>query len=827
MPTRGEAGPRFQAQNRRAMRLLCLHGHFYQPPRENPWLEEIEVQDSAEPFHDWNERIAVECYGPNGAARIKGAEDRIQDIVNNYRHLSFNFGPTLLAWLERYRPDVYASVLEADRLSIEERGHGNALAQGYSHAILPLASPRDRLTQIRWGLADFRRRFRRDAEGFWMPETAADSATLAALASEGIRFTVLSPYQATRVSPRRGTWHDASGGRFDPTRPYRVRAGDREIVVFFYDGHIARDVAFGDALSSADALVRRVQGGYDPGRHHPEILTIAFDGETLGHHKKGGDEVLAVAVRRLARGGDLRIVNLGQALDLVPSEWEAEIAERSSWSCAHGVERWRSDCGCHVGAEPGWKQAWRAPLLGALEWLRDRLAELYQREAEGLLPEPWRTRDRYVEVVLDPERRDVQGFLLREAGRQLGHEEEVKALRLLEMQRQSLLMFTSCGWFFAEISGLETVQVMKYAARAVQLAREATGLDLEPALENALALAPSNREIYGDGRITYESLVKASVVTLEGLAAHLAIASTVRDTPGEGTVFCYRYKLEGRYSAASGPATLTLGRMQLESMTTRERCDVLYCVLHFGAADFRCGVTPFRGEDEHAEIEATLFAKLGRVSFARILRLIDLFFPGRDYALRDLFLDERRRVASALMEGTLRRYEEHYREIYEDNLRLMEFLREIDSPIPRPLRVAADVTLTRRLLEVTRRARRGELELTAVEAQLSAAVELARRLQAHLRITPVRHDVEALVLDRLEALAGARTPVARAAEAAEILAVAERLGMKLDLWEAQNRFWAWAGSPSATLGRDLAAELGRRLWFEPSAVLARAGYERP
>lgn len=808
------------------MRLLCLHAHFYQPPRENPWIEEIEVQDSAEPFHDWNERIAVECYGPNGAARLKGAEDRIVDIVNNYRHLSFNFGPTLLAWLERSRPDVLARVLEADQRSVEERGHGNALAQGYSHAILPLASPRDRLTQIRWGLADFRRRFQREAEGFWMPETAADLSTLEALAGEGIRFTVLSPYQARRIRPAGGAWQDATDARFDPTRPYRVRAGDRDIVVFFYDGHIARDLAFGDALSSSEALVRRLEGGYDPGRRHDEILTIAFDGETLGHHKKGGDEVLAGAIRRLARAGDPRIVNLGQVLDLVPVEWEAEIAEGSSWSCAHGVERWRRDCGCQVGAEPGWTQAWRAPLLAALEGLRDRLAEVFGREAAPLLRDPWGARDRYVEVVLDPERREAEVFLRREAGRELAPEEVVKALRLLEMQRQALLMFTSCGWFFAEISGLETVQVMKYAARAAQLARDATGVDLEPILEHALARAPSNRELHGDGRRVYEALVKPSVVTLDGLAAHLAIASTVRETPAEGGVFCYRYRLEGRRAAQSGPATLTLGRMRIEGAITRESADVLYCVLHFGAADFRCGIAPYRGPAHHAEVDGALFAKLERVSFARVLREIDRFFPGRDYALRDLFLDERRRVARALLEGTLRRYEERYREIYEDNQRLMEFLREIDSPIPGPLRVAADVTLTGRLLEVMRRARAAELSVSSAESELAEVVVLARRLGAHLRLGPVRHDAEQLVLDRLRALAEGRAPAARAAEAAEILGLAERLGLRLDLWEAQNRYWTWAGSSRTTLDRENAAELARRLWFEPEAILERAGYAK-
>jgi alpha-amylase/alpha-mannosidase (GH57 family) len=808
-------------------RLLCLHGHFYQPPRENPWIEEIEVQDSAEPFHDWNERVAAECYAPNSAARLKTAADRIGDIVNNYRHLSFNFGPTLLAWLERHRPDVYGHVLDADARSLEVRGHGNAIAQGYSHSILPLASPRDRRTQIRWGLADFRRRFHREAEGFWLPETAADQATLTALAEEGVRFTILSPYQAVRVRPPGGAWLDAAGARFDPTRPYRVRAGGREIVVFFYDGHIARDLAFGDALApggDGSALLRRVEAGFDRGRAHDEILTIAIDGETLGHHKKGGDEAVAAAVRSAARRADLEVVNLAQALEVVPVEWEAEIAERSSWSCAHGVERWRSDCGCHAGGPPGWRQSWRAPLREALDGLRDRLDAVYEREAPALLVDPWRARDRYVDVVLDPERREAGEFLRREAGRELAPDEAVRALRLLEMERQSLLMYTSCGWFFSELSGIETVQVLRYAARGIQLARDLVGLDLEPALEAALARAPSNDPALGDGRTVYRLLVKPSVVSLEGVGAHLAIASSVRPVPEDGRVFCYACRLEGRRAAQQGPASIALGRLHLESVLTRDTLDAVYCVLHFGEADFRCGLAPYRGAAHLAEIEAALLARPHAQSLAHLLREVDRWFPGRDYGLRDLFLDERREVAEVLLEGTMGRYEQEYLRIFEDNRRLMEFLTEIDSPVPGPLRVAADVTLTRRLLRVTGAARAGTVDLPAAERELTSTVELARGLGAHLHLAAVRRDVEALVQARLTALVAGRAAPARATELVGILDGARRLGLWLDLWDAQNRLWAWAGTGFVTLERDEAAALARALWFEETTLLARAGY---
>jgi alpha-amylase/alpha-mannosidase (GH57 family) len=805
-------------------RLLCLHGHFYQPPRENPWIEEIEVQDSADPFHDWNERIAVECYAPNGAARIKNGSDRIVDIVDNYQHLSFNFGPTLLAWLERHRPDVYGRILESDARSLEARGHGNAIAQGYNHAILPLCSPRDRLTQIRWGVADFRQRFRRAPEGMWLPETAADTETLGALAAEGLRFTVLSPYQARRVRPPWGEWIDASAARFDPTRPYRVRIGDREMVVFFYDGHIARSIAFGDALASPAALRDALLAGYDPVRGHDEVLSVAFDGETLGHHKKGGDEVLAAALLRLAREGEVEVVNFAQVLDRVPVEWEAEIFDGSSWSCAHGIERWRSDCGCEVGGRPGWSQAWRAPLRAALDGLRDELHGIFEREAAPLLADPWGARDRFAEVFRDPERREAAAFLDREAGRTLGTEERRKALRLLEMERQALLMYTSCGWFFAEISGIETVQVLKYAARAIQLAQHAAAAVLEPAFEEALARAPSNDPDLGNGRSIYHRLVRPSVVSLEGVGAHLAISNLAHRAPDEGKVFCYRYRLERRRRAQSGPARISLGRLQLESFLTGAALDSLYCVVHLGAADFWCGLTPYRGPEHHGEVEQAIFGRLEHLPLARLFREADRFFTGTDYSLGDLFLDERRRVAEILLADSLRRHEERHREIFQDNLRLMTFLREIDSHVPGPLRVAADVTLTGRLLEVTGAAVAGKTDLATAEAEIARVVELADKLEARLHLAPVRRDVQALVRGRLAALLAGNAPSARAAELVGILELAQRLGLAVDLWEAQNRLWEWAGSTLVTLDRETSGRLARALWFDEERLLARAGY---
>ncbi len=802
-------------------RAVCLHGHFYQPPRENPWIEEVEVQDSAAPFHDWNERITAECYGPNGAARLKGSDGRICDIVNNYVHLSFNFGPTLLAWLERQSPEIYRSVLEADARSVNERGgHGNAIAQAYNHAILPLCNDRDLRTQIRWGLADFRHRFGRASEGMWLPETAADLRTLQALHDEGVRFTVLSPYQCRRVRAEGGEWLDAQGGRFDPTRPYLVRLpSGADLPVFFYDGPIARAVAFGEGLGSGEDLVRRLEGGFSDARDHDEVLTVAVDGETFGHHRKGGDEVVASAIRKLSQG-DVQLVNLAQALELFPPRAEAEIFEGSSWSCAHGIERWRSDCGCSTSGRPGWRQHWRAPLRSALDGLRDRLAELYAREAGALLRDPWAARDEFIEVVLDPDRRNAAAFLARHALREPGAEERVKLLRLLEMQRQAMLMYTSCGWFFSEVSGLETVQILKYAARALQLAREATGAELERPFQAALEHSLSNLPERENARRVYEEEVQPSIASLETVAAHYAIAGLVEDFPRRARIFCHEVQTSFRRREDAGTAALSFARIEVRSLITGEQIDLTTCVLHFSGADFRCGVRPWDAE-RFTRSADRLFDSFNRLSLAQVVREIDREFPGREYTLRDLFLDERREVAGRLLRETMARYESDYLQIYEANRRLIDFLREIDSPVPRPLQVAADVAVTHEAVDLARRLASGRMDPALAQGELLALAQLAQRLGARIDYEAVRGPYLTAVRSLFEkGLAGRRDAILHAGE---LVSLAMRLGMHLDLWSFQNALWGVVRSAKWPHDLESLGELAHSLWFDQAVVLERVG----
>ena len=462
------------------MKALIVHGHFYQPPRENPWTGEIDPQPGAAPFRDWNERIHSECYAPN---------------IVNYPLISFNFGPTLLSWLESHHRDTYQKILDADRESAAARGgHGNAIAQAYGHAILPLCNNRDRLTQVVWGLADFRFRFGRDAEALWLPETAANDDVLALLIEQGMRYVILAPNQAK--------------GLIDTSKPYLFRHPDgskRSLAVFFYNGPLARAIAFEGALASSRGLVEKFVSAASLG----DLVNVATDGETYGHHFKFGDLCLTHALTVEAKSAAFWITNYAQYLDHDPPETEVEIdngpeGEGSSWSCVHGVARWSRDCGCQTGAEPGWNQAWRKPLREAFNFLRDDAAEKFERVGSELMRDPWAARNDYISVILDPEHART-AFLQRHVVRQ---SEESRVWDLLEMQRSALLMFTSCGWFFSDLAGIETIQVMRYAARVIDLMNQ-LGLDApRRRFMDLLAEARSNRPEKGNGSELLMGLVR-------------------------------------------------------------------------------------------------------------------------------------------------------------------------------------------------------------------------------------------------------------------------------------------------------------------------------
>jgi alpha-amylase/alpha-mannosidase (GH57 family) len=713
---------------------VVVHGHFYQPPRENPYLDTVERQPSAAPNHNWNERIHHECYRPNAFARIVNEREAVMEIVNNYEYLSFNFGATLLNWLERYDVETYQRILEADRRSCERlQGHGNAIAQVYNHIIMPLANERDKLTQIRWGKEDFRSRFGRDPEGMWLAETAVDYPTLAALISEGIKFIILAPSQAQRCRPfpsqdfPQPEWQEVGGSQIDPTRPYRCFLQSQEcssestdphsplatshspfIDIFFYDGPISRDMGFADVLNHVGHFAGRL-GQAIRGDHRPaQLLAVATDGETFGHHKGGTEKCLAYAFTHEFPNRGWTVTNFAHYLALNPPVWEVELKPVTAWSCSHGVDRWQADCGC--GGEGGvWHQKWRRPLRDSLDWLRDQFCQIYQEAGSKLFQDPWRARDAYIAVIRDRSLATLNQFLACHQTHGLSASERVDALRLLELQRHSLLMYTSCGWFFEELSRPEGVQILRYAARAIELAEEITGEPLEKNFVRRLGSAPSNIELFKNGAEVYRQLVAPAQITLEQVAAHYAIQSLFANPNREQRVYCYTAYQSDYQLQRMGALTLAIGRLQLSSEITRETADLAFAVLHLGGWDFHCCIQPFAGRRNYTQMKDELGQALNQASAAQVILAMNRAFGNQSFDLQSLFAEERHRLMQMLSQGTLTRLDQIYTQVYRDNYGILAAFHRDGLPVPQELQVAAAVALNHRVL----------LALRSLEQELS------------------------------------------------------------------------------------------------------------
>ena len=495
---------------------ICIHGHFYQPPRENPWTGEIELQDSAKPYHDWNERIYDECYKANAEAEILNDKGKAVSVVNNYEMLNFNFGPTLLAWIRTKHPETYKKIIEADRKSIDlHSGHGNAIAMCYNHMIMPLANLNDKITQVKWGVADFRFHFGRVPEGIWLPETACNDETIEVLISEGIKYIILDTSQAAYTRKLgEENWSDVNDNSIDPKMPYRRFSElNRKmyIDIFFYDGPVSKSVAFDDVLASSQNLLNKIFSASDEKSRSQQLISVATDGETFGHHKKHAERTLAFFMKSLVPQNRLKVVNFGEYLAEHQPVFEVRIkpgdnGEGTSWSCVHGVKRWKEDCGCGGGG--GWIQQWRKPLRESMDWLRDQMIIIYENIGSIFFNEVWKARNNYIGLLLEPSSKNRDKFFKENAVRAFDENEIQIAIKLLEMQRYSMLMYTSCGWFFSEISGLETVKILEYASRAMELVRDVTGIELEEEFKNRLAAAKSNIPKYKTGKGVYMKLVK-------------------------------------------------------------------------------------------------------------------------------------------------------------------------------------------------------------------------------------------------------------------------------------------------------------------------------
>jgi alpha-amylase/alpha-mannosidase (GH57 family) len=763
-------------------RYLCIHGHFYQPPRENPWLEAIELQDSAAPYHDWNERITAECYAPNSAARILDSEGRIAKIVNNYAGISFNFGPTLLSWLRDKAPETYQGILEADRLSTQRfSGHGSALAQCYNHMIMPLANMRDKRTQVIWGVEDFRFRFGRDPEGMWLPETAVDLETLDLLAQHGIRFTILAPSQAKSMD---GV--DVTGQRIDPARAYRQQLPSfRSINIFFYDGPVSQAVAFERLLNDGGRFGRRLLDALSDQREGPQLAHIATDGETYGHHHAFGDMALAYALDHIESSGLAKVTNYGEFLEKHPAEHEVEVLENTAWSCVHGVGRWSANCGCNSGGHGEWNQEWRAPLRAALDWLRDQIVPRYEKMAGRLFKDPWAARDNYIHVILDRSPESRERFAAANFRRKsLKGRDRENIWKLLEMQRHAMLMYTSCGWFFDELTGIETVQVIQYAGRVVQLAEELFGNESERPFERGflerLALAKSNLPEYGDGAAIYEKFVRPASVDLLKLGAHYAMSSLFESYPENTRIYAYSVDNKDYRLKRSGKMRLAFGKARFTSEITQDSEMLMFGVLHFGDHNLHGGVALYRSEEEYRDLSKSTRDAFSRSDLAATIHGLDQGFAGHTYSLKNLFRDEQRKVLTEVLESTVEHSFSVAREIYEDEAQLLRFMSDCGIPIPRELKAAAEVALNGLLRQALAAP---ELDQSAIQGLLEemriAGIPLD---QAGLEIV-LRRNLEKGA-DRF--FEDPRN-LARITKFCENLVAARSLPFPLVLWSVQNR----------------------------------------
>ncbi|MGI6790055.1 DUF3536 domain-containing protein [Aminivibrio sp.] len=797
-------------------RSICIHSHFYQPPRENPWLEEVEIQESAAPYHDWNERVTAECYGPNTAARILDGEGWIRCIVNNYARISFNFGPTLLSWMEKKRPRFYESILSADRIGAERfSGHGPAIAQVYNHMIMPLANARDKETQVLWGLEDFRTRFRRDPEGMWLAETAADTATLEVLAENGISFTILAPRQAAavRISGSAG-WKDVSGERIDPTRPYTcVLPSGRSIALFFYNGALSREVAFGGALRNGGTFASMLRGAF-PAADSPAnpLVSIATDGETFGHHHKYGDMALAYCLDELEKSGEVELTIYSEFLAKHPPQDEVRIVEYSSWSCAHGVERWRNDCGCCSSFRAGWSQRWRKPLRDAFDQLRDRISPLFEKRGTEFFTDPWAVRNRYISVVLSRSAGNTAAFLEREAGRTLSPEEKTAAVSLLEMERNLMLMYTSCGWFFDELSGIETLQVMAYAARALELGeRLFPGEELGKLFRSCLKKVPSNIAEFRDGERLFDFFIAPLRADLLRAGAHYAVSALFledeaicsADRVGFSSYRILRCSLERE---DNGVKQFVTGNIRIRSEVTLREAELFVAALYREGKDVICGVSPHPLQDNGAETALRIREALRNEDE----QLLVDFFGHNVFSLRHLFKDGQRNIVSLILSREVSTLTGAMRKAVHGCSQIMSILSALSMPAPDAFRKAAEVALNddlRKALIST------PLDIVSLERRVADAAVWGIPLdtaslghEAVLRLEKFCRDIDDNPGNR-EILG----------EFHALLSFLKRKSWDVNLWDVQNLFVRILNSGYMTDSglSELYGEVGRLLLIRP------------
>ena len=797
---------------------VIIHGHFYQPPRENPWTQHIPQQESAAPYHDWNERITAQCYKPNTRSRALDERGQIFTLENNFAHINFNIGPTLFAWMQEHAPEVCQNIIEADRQSCQKHhGHGNAIAQVYNHVMIPLANTRDKITQIIWGLREFQRRFGRAAESIWLAETGINEETVNCLIEQGIKYVILSPTQAECVRKiGEEEWWDVSNNTIDTTQPYRLfkkeympRNGasaqntanaekneedawpdddadgdgveerylsDQFIDVFFYDGNLSSEISFNHLLRDVNVFAQRIQSLAASSTVSHPLIHMATDGEIYGHHEAFGDMSLAALLTKKLPSLQIEATNYGQYLAMFPPTMQVELkpgnnGEGTSWSCSHGVGRWYRDCGCAVDSPAGWNQKWRTPLREGFDRLRDALADVFEQQGRSLLRDPWAARNDYIECLLDPSENTIRAFLDRHASHPLNDEEQSLALRLLEAQKYSLFTYTSCAWFFNDVSGLEPVQNMRYAARALQLMDGLIAQDVEASMLEAFSRAISNMPQYGTGKTMYLNYVKPDVYTPERAVNQLLLTTLVHQKPSartsakhplkrlngrqEHAVHIYALRglqvvswqeLAGQAAAASAEDAAAeeqrapivssqwfSGVFEVKDTITRQMWRILFTTF----SEDNDHPVAYLKHVSHNEEPEHFFAAVtqqmkeqANADSAAVVRLLEQWSFSR-YTLNDFYHDDREQIFSNALNEYANHVEDHIETVYKESVELLDSLTKASLRVPARLQASVEFALTyHAMIEMERLYSKAVGEYSP--AFLQAALEKVQRLsEAH------------------------------------------------------------------------------------------------
>ena len=773
-------------------KFICIHGHFYQPPRENAWLDIIEYQHSARPYNNWNQRISAECYAPNAFARVVNDKGYIENVANNYSRMSFNFGPTLLSWLKQNEPIIYKSILQADKLSMEHfSGHGSAIAQVYNHMIMPLANDEDKYAQVIWAIKDFEYHFKRFPEGMWLAETAVDLRSLEVLTECGIKFVILSPYQADKVRDlKEEKWKNVSGGNIDTKRAYLCKLPNgQEINIFFYDGLISQGVAFGSMLRSGKNFSDVLLKPFDNRHNKPQLVSIATDGETFGHHHKFAEMALAYGMKHIEDDEHAKFTIYGEFLKNNPPEFEVEILENTSWSCVHGIKRWKENCGCNSGGRHGWNQNWRGPLRDALDWLRDETTKTYKELGSKYFKDIYSARNNYINVILDRSGKNIFNFLS-EFGTPLSLEQRTTAIKLLEAQRFAMLMYTSCGWFFDELSGIETSQIMQYALRLIELNKEIGGADLEDEFVKKLSLSKSNIKKLSDGSKIFQELVKTRKVDEFDIACYFAFSNFLTQ---DDTLNTYSYAIEDvRNETFEGEnVRLDIGHAIFTSYNTLDKHHLIFACLNKDKSEILCGASNYEPK-KFDEIKEKLKRDFMATDLEGCKLTLSQNFERVKNSLSEIVKDKQHLILQNILKDSLKHTRKHFSHLFDENYKAMLAVKNTNMVLPKPLRNIAEFVLTEGIKEEIYSDKINENNLKNLREKLdSLAIDLDKK------------ELTFAIEEKMEQLSLKFIETSNSEIASHMLSLlngASNLGLNLNLYKTQNNiFNSFKNNPTETL----------------------------